>query len=140
MSDPKSHADSIPNRLISLEELEVAASKTPAALPYLLATKFNYDVKQGGFAQLLYNLQGEFLANIKEMLAAANAAVALDYFVRAVKLCLENEADYFRFIESDYLSANVVKHALQLLSVEYLRQRIDFADEAANYLATCPKT
>jgi hypothetical protein len=29
--------------------------------------KFNYDFKQGGFAQLLYTLRGEFLADIEDM-------------------------------------------------------------------------
>src|SRR4051794_37668003 len=110
--------------------LQASASGSPAALPYLLAVKFNYDVKQGGFAQLLYNLRGEFLADVEDMLIAANAAVAHDYYVRAVTVCLESKADYFRFLASDYAEANAVKHALQLLSVEYLQRRIDFAQEA----------
>jgi len=139
MADPEGRRGSLPYRPVPLAELEGAASESPAALPYLLAVKFNYDVKQGGFAQLLYNLRGEFLADVEEMLIAANAAVAHDHYVRAVTVCLENKADYFRFLSSDYTEANPVKHALQFLSVEYLQRRVDFADEAAGYLATLPK-
>ena len=139
MADPKRKRDLLPYRRVPLAELQEAATATPAVLPYLLAVKFNYEVKQGGFAQLLYNLQGEFLADIEDMLIAASAAVAHDHYVRGITLCLENKADYFRFLSSDYTDANAVKHALQLLSVEYLQQRIDFADEAAEFLMSCPK-
>jgi hypothetical protein len=131
--------DSLPYRPLSLAEIADAASGSPLTLPYLLAVKFNYDVKQGGFAQLLYNMQGNFLPDIEDMLIAANTAVAHDYYVRAVTICLENKKEYFRFLSSDYVVPNDVKHALQLLSVEYLQKRIDFLQEAAAFLATCPR-
>ncbi|MBA4066441.1 MAG: hypothetical protein C0501_22555 [Isosphaera sp.] len=139
MADAAAQRDSLPYRPVPLAELERAASESPAALPYLLAVKFNYDVKQGGFAQLMYNLRGEFLAGIEDMLLAAGAAVAHDHYVRAVTACLEDKPGYFRFLASDYAEANAVKHALQLLSVEYLQRRADFADEAAAFLASCPR-
>ena len=131
--------DSLPYRPVPLAELQAAASRSPAVLPHLLAVKFNYDVKQGGFAQLLYNLRGEFLADVEDMLIAASAAVAHDYWVRAVTICLEDKPAYFRFLASEYAEDNAVKHALQLLSVEYLRQRADFVQEAAAFLASCPR-
>jgi hypothetical protein len=130
---------SLPYQPVSLTELENVARGSSTALPYLLAVKFNYDVRQGGFAQLLYNMQGNFLAEIEDMLIAANATVAQDYYVRAVTTCLENKEDYFSFLSSNYTDANEVKHSLQLLSVEYLQKRIDFANEAAAFLATCPR-
>ncbi len=139
MADPENQRNSLPYRQVPLAELQAVASESPASLPYLLATKFNYDVKQGGFAQILYNLRGEFLADIEDLLIAANAAVTLDYYVRAVTACLENKADYFRFVRSDFTEVNAVKHALQLLSVEYLQRRVDFADEVAGYLAMLPR-
>jgi hypothetical protein len=129
----------LPYRPLPLAQLNSAATGSPAGLPYLLAVKFNYDVKQGGFSQLLYNLQGEFLADMEDMLIAANAAVAHDYYVRAVTACLENKAEYFRFLSSNYADGNEVKHALQLLSAEYLLQRVEFADEVAAFLATYPR-
>lgn len=131
--------ESLPYRPVSLAELQASASGAPAMLPYLLAVKFNYDVKQGGFAQLLYNLRGEFLAEVEDMLIAANAAVAHDHWVRAATICLEDKPAYFRFLASEYAEANGVKHALQLLSVEYLQRRADFADEASAFLASCPR-
>ena len=129
----------LPYRPVASSELEDARRGASTALPYLLAVKFNFDVKQGGFAQLLYNLQGELLAEVEDMLIAANAAVAQDYYVRAVTTCLDNKDEYFRFLSSNYADANEVKHTLQLLSVEYLQQRIDFINEAAGFLATCSK-
>jgi|SRR6516164_3908824 len=82
--------DSPPYRPVGLAELEAAARGPATGLPYLLAVKFNYDVKQGGFSQLLFNMQGNFLPEIEDMLIAANATVAQDYYVRAVTICLEN--------------------------------------------------
>ena len=138
MPEQQGPLNSLPYKPLSLSELENAV-RSSTGLPYLLAVKFNYDVKQGGFSQLLHNLQGNFLAEIEDMLIAADAAVAHDYYVRAVTLCLENKEEYFRFLASNYTDANDVKHSLQLLSIEYLHKRIDFVNEAAAFLATCPK-
>lgn len=139
MANAEEQRDVLPYRPVPLAELEQTASESLAALPFLLAVKFNYDVQQGGFAQLLYNLRGEFLANVEDMLIAAGATVAHDYWVRAVTACLDEKPEYFQFLASDYTEANAVKHALQLLSVEYLQQRADFAEEAGAYLASCPR-
>jgi hypothetical protein len=130
---------SVPYRPVSLAELEGAAAGHPAAVPYLLAAKFNYDVKQGGFAQLLFNMQGNFLPDLEDMLIAAGARVAHDHYVRAITLCLGNKVKYFRFLSSNYTDANATKEALQSLSVEYLMKRIDLGEEAAAFLATCPR-
>ena len=131
--------DALPHRPVPLAELQATASGSQGVLPYLLAAKFNYDVKQGGFAQLLYNLRGEFLADVEDMLIAAGAATAQDYYVRAVTLCLKDKPAYFRFLASDFAEANAVKHALQLLSVKYLQRRADFEVEAVAFLASCPR-
>jgi hypothetical protein len=139
VSDKKEPLNTLPYRPVPLAVVEDVARNHLRGLPYMLAVKFNYDVKQGGFSQLLYNMQGEFLAQIEDMLIAANAAVAHEYYVRAVTICLDNTEEYFRFLSSNYTDANDVKHSLQLLSIEYLRKRIDFVDEAAVFLATCPR-
>ncbi|MFO0953908.1 MAG: hypothetical protein U0835_22680 [Isosphaeraceae bacterium] len=131
--------DSLLYRSVPLAELQKCATSSPAVLPFLLAVKFNYDVKQGGFAQLLYNLRGEFLADTEDMLLAANAAVSHDHYVRAVTACLVDKPSYFRFLASDFIEHNPVKHALQLLSLEYLQRRVDFVDEAAAFLGSCPR-
>ena len=103
-------------------------------LPYLLAARFDYDVKQGGFAQLLYNMQGNCLGEMEDLLIAAQAGVAQEYYVRAIHICLANKAEYQRFLASNYTDANEVKSELQFLSVEYLRKRVDFLDEASAFL------
>jgi len=122
-------------RPVGLHELELAARGPLTRFQYLLAVKFNYDVNQGGFSQLLYNMQGNYLSEIEDMLLATKAAVAQDYYIRAVRICLENKETYFAFLSSDYTEPNEVKHSLQLLSVDYLQRRNDFANEAADFLA-----
>jgi hypothetical protein len=139
MADPEGRRDLLSYQPVTLAELQVAASETILALPYLLAVKFNYDVKQGGFAQLLYNLQSEFLSDIEEMLTVAGAPIAREYYLRVITACMEKKEEYFRFLASDYMEANAVKYALQLLSVEYFQREVDFIDEAASYLATGPR-
>jgi len=116
-------------------DLETAAMHVPARLPYLLAARFDYDVRQGGFSQLLYNMRGKLLANIEDMLIAANASVAHEYYVRAITACLSNKPEYRRFLASDYTEPNEVKHALQMISVDYLSKRVAFSDEVAAFMA-----
>src|SRR5262249_23355009 len=111
MPEQQEPLNSLPYRPLSLAELENAGRGSSTGLPYLLAVKFNYDVKQGGFSQLLYNMQGHFLAEIEDMLIAANAAVAHDYYIRAVTCCLENKEEYFRFLSSNYTDPNDLKHS-----------------------------
>ena len=103
-------------------------------LAHLLAARFNYDVQQGGFSQLLFNMRGECLAEIEDMLITANAAEAHEYYVQAIQICLANRAEYQRFLNSNYLDKNDVKHQLQILSIEYLSKRMPFASEASEYL------
>jgi len=83
-------------------------------------------------------MRGDFLGEIEDMLIAGNAALAHDYYVRAITICLENKAEYFRFLSSNYVESNEVKHSLQLLSVEYLQRRVDFADEIAAFVHNAP--
>lgn len=67
-------------------------------LVMLLAKLFYYNITQGGFAQLLFNLQGAYLAEIEEMLVAANAPVAREYYVKAIEECLNNQPAYQQFL------------------------------------------
>ena len=121
--------------VLLVESRSVDWPQAPAArLPYLLAARFDYDVKQGGFAQLLYNLQGNCLGEMEDMLIVAQAAVAHEYYIRAIHLCLADKDEYRRFLASNYTDANQVKSELQFLSVEYLRRRVEFLDEASAFL------
>jgi hypothetical protein len=105
-----------------------------APLPHLLAAKFNYDVTQGGFSQLFFNLQGQYLSETEDMLIAAEAHVAHTFFVRAVEVCLANREEYQRFLASDYLSNNDVKDKLHGVTIEYFNSGTDFSDEIAAFV------
>lgn len=114
--------------------LSEVAQEEPAKLLLLLAARFEYDVRQGGFAQLLYNMRGDFLAEIEDMLAAASAPVAREYYVRAIRTCLDNEPDYQRFLASDFLEPNALKDALHKVSLEYFAKDVPFETEAEGFL------
>src|SRR5204863_4568290 len=97
-------------------DLQALARAASARLPYLLAGRFNYDVVKGGFAQLLFNMKGDLLFEMQEMLVAANATFALQYYVRAIEACMANRDEYYRFLESNFLEVNPVKETLQKIS------------------------
>ena len=82
---------------------------------------FSYEVRQGGFAQLLFNMRGENLAAMEDMLIAVGAPRAQDFYVRAIREALADR-DAYRELLSDWHSAAAVnlRSSLQLLSVEYL--------------------
>jgi hypothetical protein len=100
----------------------------------LLAVRFEHDVRQGGFAQLFYNLNGAYLGEMEDMLLEANASVAHDHYARAAQVCLANKAEYARFMASNYTDANAVKDALHEVTLAYHAQRVPFATEAAALL------
>jgi hypothetical protein len=118
-------------RRLDLSEL---SAREPARLLLVLAARFDYDVRQGGFAQLLYNLKGNFLAEMEDMLLAASAPVAHSHYVQAITECLANEAEYQRFLASDFLEANAVRDALHKVSLEYFAKDVAFATEAEAFL------
>ncbi len=115
-------------------DLSEVAQNEPAKLLLLLAARFEHDVRQGGFAQLLYNMSGNFLAEIEDMLVAASAPVAREYYVRAIRACLDNEPDYQRFLASDFLEPNALKDALHKVSLEYFAKNVSFETEAEAFL------
>ncbi|MFZ6743653.1 DMP19 family protein [Undibacterium sp. JH2W] len=115
---------------------QALASSHARQLPHLLAARFDYDIRQGGFAQFLYNMRGHLLAQIEDMLIAASADIAHDYYVQAIGLCLKNKADYQRFLADNYIEANPLKDQLHLLSLAYLREKIDFKTEAHVFLVS----
>lgn len=116
-------------------DLASLASSDPLRLHLLLGALFEYHVRQGGFAQLLYNMNGSFLPEIEDMLIAAETPIAHEHYVQAIHACLRNKAEYARFLASAYTEDNPVKDALHLVSVAYFAKKVAFASEAARFFA-----
>lgn len=100
----------------------------------LLADLFHYHVTQGGFAQLIYNLKGAYLAEIEEMLLAAGATTAHTYYVQAIKKCLEDDTHYQRFLESPYVDENNLKNELHAISIAYFKAGKSFMEESCAFI------
>ena len=64
---------------------ESIAASQPQRLVYFLAAQFEYDVRRGGFAQLIFSMQGECLVDMEDMLTAAGAPIAREAYVRAIR-------------------------------------------------------
>jgi hypothetical protein len=104
-------------------------------LAYLavLAANFDYQVKNGGFDQLIYNLGPQRLEYCDVMLRSVGAHVAYSYYLRAVTRCAEEPGDYQTFMAT-YPQTTELAKDLMLLSVEYLRGDTSFDDEIAEFL------
>ncbi|WP_431955829.1 DMP19 family protein [Nocardia lijiangensis] len=109
--------------------------ETTRDLVYLtvLAADFDYQVKNGGFGQLIYNWGRERLEQCDGMLRAVGAPVAVSFYVRAVSRCAEDLVDFDQFMD-DFATPTDLGQDLTLLSVEYLRGDTSFDDEIAEFL------
>lgn len=99
----------------------------------VLAADFDYQLKNGGFGQLIYNLGRERLEQCDGMLRAVGAPVALSFYIRAVTRCAEDLVDFDQFM-ADFTTPTKVGQDLTLLSVEYLRSDTTFDDEITEFL------
>ena len=100
-----------------------------------LARYFRTQVENGGFAQLLFNLQGDHLAEIGDLLHRAGATVAARHYEQAIYACLDDESAYQAFLASDFVSDNPLKSTLQRISIDYFATNVSFDREAARWLA-----
>lgn len=113
---------------------EQLAALEPNRRNLALAARFDHDVRKGGFAQFLYNMQGELLGEVEDMLIGANAVVAHEAYVQAVETCLADKAEYQRFLASRYIEENRIKNALHTVTLAYFAKKTPFAVEAHAYL------
>lgn len=102
----------------------------------LLADLFNYHVTQGGFAQLIYNLQGAYLAETEEMLLAAGAATAHSYYVQSIEKCLQDDAHYQQFLGSPYTNEHPLKNELHAISIAYFKTGKSFIEEICPFISS----
>lgn len=100
----------------------------------MLADFFVYNLNQGGFAQLLYNSGGQYLAEMEDLLLASEAPVTHSFYLRAIECCTKDIPRYHAFLESDYMSDNELKNELQLISIEYFQSGTAFMQEAGQYV------
>lgn len=118
----------------TLQHADSSERPPPRVFMVYLASFFQSNVDQGGFAQLFYNAKGENLAEIDDMLATAGASVAHQSYQQAVELCLDSLESYQEFLRSDFLSQSDLKNALHAVSIEYFRQGSSFLAEAADFI------
>src|SRR5437762_7454559 len=93
-------------------DLPALAARGSPRIPYLLAARFAHDVNNGGFAQLIYNMKGDLLFEIQEMLDAAGATIACDYYVLAMQACMKDREAYHNFIDSAFTTESPLKSEL----------------------------
>ena len=114
---------------------ELDGSRPPGNVHFVaLADFFRYNVHKGGFAQLIFNLQGEYLEEMEQMLLHAPAPVAHTFYLKAVETCLGDEEGYRAFVAGDYVSANRVKDALHAVTLEYYEKRKKFVEEVGPFV------
>ena len=106
----------------------------PAVFSISLAKYFDYNLSKGGFGQLLYNLQGQHLDEIEQLLMDADAKVALGYYLRALRACLDDGDGYQAFLAGDFRSDSSIKDALQLISFEYFEKSVEFSSEVGDFV------
>lgn len=95
---------------------------------------FEYEISQGGFAQLLFNARGAGLAEYEDMLIEVGAARAHDFYVRAIRLALADRDAYRAFLAAwSSPGGRGLRDELQLLSVEYLAGNPTIVDETGRW-------
>ncbi|NKY59909.1 DMP19 family protein [Nocardia flavorosea] len=103
----------------------------------VLAARFDYEVNNGGFEQLILNIsnQGEdgVLEQLDDMLRTVNAPVALSFYIRAATRCAENLDDYRDFLTNPTAPTELGRDLI-VVSIEYLNGDISFADEITEFL------
>ncbi len=108
----------------------------------VLAARFVHDVKQGGFALLLHNLNGQMLAEMEDMLLHAKAKFAHDYYIQAIRACLFHQTEYEALLRHEDLIASETELLLQLheLSQNYLGANLPLEFEAEEFLLSLLST
>ncbi|MFE3024442.1 DMP19 family protein [Nocardia tengchongensis] len=98
-----------------------------------LAAYFDYQVKNGGFGQLIHNLGGDHLERCDGMLSAVGAPIALSFYFRAVTRCAQDLEDYNTFM-ADFTAPTELRDDLAMITFEYFRADTSFDDEIVGFL------
>ncbi|WP_405062622.1 DMP19 family protein [Kribbella sp. NBC_01505] len=98
----------------------------------VMAASFDYQVKNGGFAQLFFNGGYDLLEPYEVMLHTVDAERTAAFYVRAITLCADH-ADDFHLVMATFTHPCQLNIDLLMLSMEYLREN-HFDTEVARFL------
>jgi hypothetical protein len=89
---------------------------------------------------LIHNFNGNYLRETEDMLIHFKASCAHEFYVRAIRICLDDADGYSAFMSNDQSLDSPVKRSLQLLSIEYLKTGVPFEVEVyRGLIAEMPK-
>jgi hypothetical protein len=102
-------------------DLAVLSTTHPGRAALFAVARFEYEVKKGGFAQLLFNMRNQGVEVLGHALVYAGAKEAAQAYGAALALCRQDPAGYHGFLASDFRSPNAFKDTLHSVSLPYLR-------------------
>ncbi|GED97076.1 DMP19 family protein [Gordonia crocea] len=100
----------------------------------VLAADFEYQVKNGGFEQLIHNAGTERLEQYSSLLSAVNAPVALSYYRRVIARCAEDLEDFERFMATYPAEPTKLGIDIMQIGIEYLTGGVPFASEIGDFM------
>ena len=106
---------------------ELKKNDTELYLVYLLSV-FSYNVSQGGFAQLIYNLNGLYLEDLELSLEIVGADHSKNALSEVIKFCFDNKASYQKFTEGGF-DETEFKNKLHKYSLNYFSKKLSLNDE-----------
>lgn len=100
---------------------------------YSLLAIFYYDIKQGGFAQFVYNANGVYLPEMAEVLSYVKAHQSNAFLDQVINLCVDKNDQYQQFLSGDF-EDSPFKSELQLITQAYLESDSPLQVEAAEFM------
>jgi hypothetical protein len=122
------HANEISDSGANLEDLRV---NDPQRFSVALLSIFSYNVVEGGFAKLIYYLQGEYLEEMGHVLHEINARYSEKMLNKAVVLCVDNLGEYHPFMENDFSDCEF-KKKLDAISLDYFGSNKTLVNQSKN--------
>ena len=130
--DEKLVARCLADRASGLSGAVLNDLKSDSSLYSLLAI-FYYDMKQGGFAQFVYNANGMYLPEMAEVLAHVKAHQSNAFLDKVMNLCVDKNDDYHAFLNGEF-EDSPFKSELQAITQAYLDCESPLEVEAAEVI------
>ena len=105
---------------------------------YSLLAIFYYDIKQGGFAQFVYNANGIYLPEMAEVLSAVKADQSNAFLDQVMNLCIDKNDQYLQFLSGDF-EDSPFKSELQQITQAYVDAGSPVEVEAAEAITKLVK-